>query len=317
MPQDIFVMIEHLQGKVLDISYIMLAAAKELSVTTGDKVVAVLLGSNCQELSKDFNADKVLYVEHNSLEEFTSEAYQNVLADLIKSESPRIALFGNSSIGSDVAGVLSIRLDLPLVNSCLKFEDGKYISQICGGKINVEGELPEPTALVTMLPGGYKLEDGKADKSPEIDVVEAKSLENLKMQFLKYIEPDAGDIDISNEKILVSVGRGIQTEDNIEIIEELAQALNGTVCASRPVVDQGWLPPSRMVGKSGKSVKPKIYLAIGISGAPEHVEGINQSETIIAINTDPTAPIFEIADYGAEIDLFDFVEVLTEKIEEL
>jgi electron transfer flavoprotein alpha subunit len=131
-----------------------------------------------------------------------------------------------------------------------------------------------------------------------------------------YIEPEAGDVDISTEPILISVGRGIQTEDNIELAEELAEALGGTLCASRPVVDQGWLPTSRLVGKSGLSVKPKLYLAIGISGAPEHIEGITDSEMIIAINTDPTAPIFESANYGAEIDLFDLIEVLTENVEE-
>jgi len=316
MTQDIYVIIEHLQGNILDISYVMLAAAKELSVTTGGNVTAVLLGENCKELSSDLNADTVLYIEHKSLAHFTSDAYQNALTDLIEKENPRVVMFGNTSIGSDIAGVISARLGLPLINSCKKFENGKYISQICGGKINVEGDLPEPTALITLLPGGYKLENGKTDKPPEITQHDPPSIDNLRIKFLEYIEPDTSDVDISNEKILVSVGRGIQTEDNIELIEELAQALGGTVCASRPVVDQGWLPSSRMVGKSGKSVKPKIYLAIGISGAPEHVEGITESDTIIAINTDPTAPIFEIADYGSEIDLFDFVEVLTEMIKE-
>lgn len=316
MTQDIYVIIEHLQGNILDISYVMLAAAKELSVTTGGNVTAVLLGENCKELSSDLNADTVLYIEHKSLAHFTSDAYQNALTDLIEKENPRVVMFGNTSIGSDIAGVISARLGLPLINSCKKFENGKYISQICGGKINVEGDLPEPTALITLLPGGYKLENGKTDKPPEITQHDPPTIDNLRIKFLEYIEPDTSDVDISNEKILVSVGRGIQTEDNIELIEELAQALGGTVCASRPVVDQGWLPSSRMVGKSGKSVKPKIYLAIGISGAPEHVEGITESDTIIAINTDPTAPIFEIADYGSEIDLFDFVEVLTEMIKE-
>lgn len=316
MTQDIYVIIEHLQGNILDISYVMLAAAKELSVTTGGNVTAVLLGENCKELSSDLNADTVLYIEHKSLAHFTSDAYQNALTDLIEKENPRVVMFGNTSIGSDIAGVISARLGLPLINSCKKFENGKYISQVCGGKINVEGDLPEPTALITLLPGGYKLENGKTDKPPEITQHDPPTIDNLRIKFLEYIEPDTSDVDISNEKILVSVGRGIQTEDNIELIEELAQALGGTVCASRPVVDQGWLPSSRMVGKSGKSVKPKIYLAIGISGAPEHVEGITESDTIIAINTDPTAPIFEIADYGSEIDLFDFVEVLTEMIKE-
>ena len=123
-------------------------------------------------------------------------------------------------------------------------------------------------------------------------------------------------MDISKEPILISVGRGVQTEDNIELAEELAEALGGAVCSSRPVVDQGWLPTSRMVGKSGQTVKAKLYLAMGISGAPEHVEAITDSELIVAINTDPTAPIFDVAQYGAQIDMLDLLETLIEQIEE-
>jgi electron transfer flavoprotein alpha subunit len=114
--------------------------------------------------------------------------------------------------------------------------------------------------------------------------------------------------------LIIAVGRGIQNKDNIELAEELAQAIGGVVCGSRPVIDQGWLPISRLVGKSGKQVKPKVYFAMGISGAPEHVEAITQSDTIIAINTDPKAPIFDVAKYGVETDLFDLVEALTEQV---
>jgi electron transfer flavoprotein alpha subunit len=121
-------------------------------------------------------------------------------------------------------------------------------------------------------------------------------------------------VDISKEVVLVSVGRGIQNQDNIQLAQELADALGGVVSASRPVVDQGWLPATRLVGKSGKRVKPKIYLTLGISGAPEHVEAIADSEIIIAINTDPVAPIFNLAKYGATVDLFDLVPALTESI---
>jgi len=131
---------------------------------------------------------------------------------------------------------------------------------------------------------------------------------------VQFIEPATGDVDIAQEKILVAIGRGIQTEDNIELAEELAALLGGTVCASRPVIDQGWLPTSRLVGKSGKSVKPDLYLSLGISGATEHLEGIMGSKTIVAINSDPDAPIFDIAKYGIEVDLFDFIDPLLEQL---
>ncbi|HCB49550.1 MAG TPA: electron transfer flavoprotein subunit alpha/FixB family protein, partial [Chloroflexi bacterium] len=211
----------------------------------------------------------------------------------------------------------SIRLDLPLVALCRNFSaNGKYVSQICGGKIMVEGDLPEPTALVTMIPGDFKPDEGKSDKPPNVTSVAVPALEELRVRLVGYVEPEAGDVDISQESILISVGRGIQTEDNIELAEELAELLGGVVSATRPVVDQGWLPISRLIGKSGKTVKPQLYLALGISGAPEHVEAITDSKMIIAINTDPNAPIFDVAQYGAEVDLLDLTEVLIEMIEE-
>lgn len=316
MNNDIYVVIEHLQNKVFDISYIMLAAANELAQLTGGSVVGVLLGDNAQDLSKDLLADSILYVDHPALKEFSSDAYQTVIAKIVKEKEPRAVLMGNTSVGSDIAGVLSVRLGIPLISSCHHFENGNYVSQICGGKVMVQGELPESTTLISVLPGGYKPEDAVSERNPELILFDPPELDKLRVALIDYLQPEVGDVDISTQDILISVGRGIQTEDNIELAEELAGALGGVVCASRPVIDQGWLPSSRMVGKSGKSVKPKLYLAIGISGAPEHVEGINDSQTIVAINTDPTAPIFDIADYGVELDLFDLIEVLTEAIEE-
>ena len=291
MSQDIYVLIEHLRGQVADISYTMLAAGRELAQGTGGKVVAVLLGHNAKELAKDFAADGVLYLDHAALAEFTSDAYQKVLADLIGKDQPRAVLFGNTSIGADVASVLSIRLDLPLVSSCRSFtKEGKFVSQICGGKIMAEGELPGPTALVTMIPGGYQPDQGRSVDAPSITETAVPALEAFRVTLSKYIEPETGDVDISKEPLLIAVGRGIQNKDNIELAEDLAQAIGGVVCGSRPVIDQGWLATSRLVGKSGKQVKPKIYFALGISGAPEHAEAITQSDTIIAINTDPGRP---------------------------
>jgi electron transfer flavoprotein alpha subunit len=317
MSQDIYVVIEHLQGQVADISYMMLAAARALSRTTGGDVVGVLLGHDAQGLASNLAADRVLYLDHPTLAEFTSDAYQKALADLIGETTPRAVLFGSTSIGADIASVLSARLGLPLVNLCRSFdEEGKFVSQICGGKIMAEGVLPGPMALVTMLPGEYATEDGQSAQSPDVTSIATSGLEDLRVTLLAYIEPEAADVDISRESILISVGRGVQTEDNVELVEELAELLGGVVCASRPVVDQGWLPTSRMVGKSGQRVKPKLYLAMGISGAPEHIEGITESEMVIAVNTDPDAPIFDVAQYGAEVDMLDLTEFLIDQLEE-
>jgi len=315
MNQDIYVIIEHLQGQVADISYITLAAARNLAQKTGGQVVGVLLGHNAQDLANSLSADSVLYADHPALAEFTADAYQKTVASLIGENEPRAVLFGNTSIGADVASVLSARLSLPLVSSCVNITDGKLTSQICGGKIMAESELAETTTLVTMIPGGYKVEQGQSGDTPKVTPFEAPSLDDLRITLKQYIEPEAGDVDISKEAILVSVGRGIQTEDNIELAEELAELLGGTVCSSRPIVDQGWLPTSRMVGKSGQSVKPKLYLALGISGAPEHIEGMAESKMIVAVNMDPNAPIFDIATYGVEFDFFDLIDPLLEQVE--
>ena len=323
MNQDIYVVIEHLRGQVAEISYVMLAGARDLAKEISGKVVAVLLGHNAQGLAGNpsagsgqyLAADKVIYIDHPQLAEFTSDAYQKTLTSLISKDQPRAVLFGSTSIGTDLASTLSIKLGFPIVSSCRSFSaGGKFVSQICGGKIMAEGEVPAPIALITMVPGGYKAEQGQSTQPAAITQVETPALDSLRVTLEKYIEPALGDVDIAKEPVLVSVGRGIQNKDNISLAEDLAKALGGTVSGSRPVIDQGWLATSRLVGKSGKHVKPKIYLALGISGAPEHAEAITDSNTIIAINTDPAAPIFNIAKYGAEIDLFDLVEVLTAQV---
>lgn len=317
MSQDIFVIIEHLRGQVSDTSFVSLAGARQLSKCLGGNVTAVILGHNAQGLASNLAADNVLAIDHALLAEFTSDAYLLALAGLIQEHAPRVVLFGHSSIGMDVVGGLSAKLDLPVVSSLLRFtDDGKFVSQICGGKIMAEGDLPAPTALITMIPGGYKAEQGQSLQAPPVKSLPAPSLDGLRVAVKQYIEPDTSDVDISKEAMLVSVGRGIQNKDNIELANELAAALNCAVSASRPVVDQGWMPTTRLVGKSGKHVKPKVYLALGISGAPEHVEGMGDSEAVIAINTDPNAPIFNIAKYGTTLDMFDLIPVLTEKVKQ-
>ena len=318
MNLDIYVVVEHLRGQVADISYVMLAAARLLAQGTGGKVVAVILGHDARELVVGLAADQVLYLDHPSLTDFTSDAYQKALVGLISNNTPRVVLLGHTSVGMDVASGLSVRLGLPLVSQCRSVgaDDSalKFISQICGGKIMAEGVLPVPTALMTMVPGGFKPEQGWGAQPPEVIPVTVPTMEGLRVTLKQYVEPEAGDVDISKEPILVSVGRGIQNQDNLELAQELADALGAVVCASRPVVDQGWLPTTRLVGKSGKSVKPKVYLALGISGAPEHVEGITGSDVIIAVNTDPAAPIFDVARYGVEMDMLDLLPVLTEQV---
>ena len=325
MSENILVITEHLQGHVLDITYTMLAGARQLADETGGKVIAVLLGYKAQSLTKNFNADKVHSYDRPSLEHFSPDAYLRVIEAEIIEEQPRVVLFGHTTIGMDVASGLSARLGLPLVSQVQHFDPGptgnagagglNFVSQICGGKIMAEGTLPEPTVLVTMVPGGYKLEDGQGP-TPSILEKQSPGLEGMRARLSHFIEPEVSDVDITKEPVLVSVGRGLQNEGDIELVERLANDLHGAVSASRPLVDKGWLPTSRLVGKSGKAVKPKLYLALGISGAPEHVEAVTGSDMIIAVNTDPNAPIFNIAKYGVVMDMYELIEALSNTLEQ-
>jgi electron transfer flavoprotein alpha subunit len=319
LTRDIFVIVEHLRGEVSEITYVMLAGARRLAQGTGGSVVALLLGHNAGELAKDLSADSVWYVDHPALADFTSHAFQVTLSGLISDSQPRTVLLGDTSIGGDLAGWLSTRLSLPLVSACRTVQsedDGSlgYTSVICGGKIVVSGKLPAATTLILMAPGGHRAEDGRSAQPPPTRTLPSPDLSGLRVSVVGYVEPAAGDVDVSKERILVAVGRGMQNADNLELAQELASVLEAQVCASRPVVDQGWLPTTRLVGKSGKRVKPALYLALGISGAPEHVEAIRDSAAIIAVNTDPAAPIFDVAQYGVQMDVLDLLPVLTERL---
>lgn len=318
MVSGIYVFIEHQQGKVEDISYVMLAASKVIAEKTGDAVVALLLGYEIEHLAHDLAADKVVCIDHPSLRDYSPSASLEVLTHYLEENLPRIFMAGHTSIGMDMIVGLASRFNVPIVSQCQQFtvEDDsvKFISQICGGKIMAEGELPEPSVMVSFVPGSYKADQGKSSQAPAVEVVELAEVQDFRIKLVEYLEPEAGDVDISKSEVLIAVGRGLQNENDLELVEELATNLGGEVCASRPIIDQGWLPITRLVGKSGKKVAPKIYLAMGISGAPEHVQAITDSDMIIAINTDPAAPIFNIAQYGAEVDLIDFISAMNEEL---
>jgi electron transfer flavoprotein alpha subunit len=177
-----------------------------------------------------------------------------------------------------------------------------------------EVELPGERGIVTVLGGAFSAANGQGDGTPEIIHLAAPTaLDALRMTLLEVIDAAEGDLDITSAEMLVSVGRGIDSQENLEIVQELADALRAPLSGSRPVVDAGWLPKTRQVGQSGVKVKPKAYIALGISGAPEHLEGMRNAELIIACNTDAGAPIFGVAHYGTSLDLFDLVPELIDK----
>jgi electron transfer flavoprotein alpha subunit len=260
-------------------------------------------------------------IDDPALAEFNPEAYSRVLAALIKERSPRLVMIGSTSMGMDLAAGLSVAAGLPLIAyvNGLSAEDGTLVatSQIYGGKIQAEAVPDGEACLVACVAGAFPADAGRAASAASVEVMASPvALNDLRVKFVKLIEPQGGDVDITQQPILVSIGRGIGGQENIELAQELAEALGTAVSSSRPVTDAGWLPKTRQVGKSGLTVKPKVYLALGISGAPEHLEGMRGAETIIVVNTDPKAPIFDVAHYGATCDMLDLMPVLTEKIKE-
>jgi electron transfer flavoprotein alpha subunit len=317
--QDVWVYVEHLRGVVAGHTFELLGKGRDLAGALGGRLAAVLLGGDVRPLVGPLGAaDQVVCVEDPALAEFTPQAHAAALRALAGQYTPRLLLFGATSMSMDLAALLSPALQIPLIVNCrdLAIQDGRLVatSQMCGGKLLCEAEAEGPV-VVTVLPGAFPAQAGMSDRAPAVEALSLPApLEGLKMKAIRLLEPEVGDVDITRATALVAVGRGIQRQENLPMAEELAALLGGALCASRPVIDQGWLPLSRQVGKSGMVVKPKLYLALGISGASEHVEGMKDSELIIAVNSDPNAPIFETADYGVAMDMFEILPVLVEKL---
>jgi electron transfer flavoprotein alpha subunit len=317
--RDVFVVAEHLKGELADVTFELLGKGRELAAASGGELCALLLGNGVSGLASRMGAsDRVLYVEHPALAQFNPEAHGRALAEVVSSRSPRIVLVPNTSMGMDLATALSVKAGLPLLAYAfdVNLADGKLRaeSQLYGGKVNVESEIEGERAVVSVIAGALPAEAGKKAGAPPVETVAPSGLEDLRIRFKSLIEPEAGDVDITQQSVLVSVGRGIGSEENLPLVQALADALGGALSCSRPIVDSKWLPKTRQVGKSGLKVKPKAYVAVGVSGAPEHIEGMKDAELILAINTDPRAPIFDVAHYGVVGDLFDVVPALTEKL---
>ena len=318
---EIFVLAEHRRGELRDVTFEMLGKGQELAAAMGAPLTAMLLGHNVEgfatELAK--HANQVLVVEDERLEHFNSESYQQVLAHLIAEHKPGLVLIGHSAYGMDLAPSLATQLDLPLVTDCvgLELEGGQpfAVREMYGGKVSARVAFRQAdTYVATVRQAAFPFEEG-APLGGEVVAVDSPLTEEIKYRrFIEYVEAAVGEVDITQADVVVAVGRGIKEADNLALVEKLAKALGGVLAGSRPVVDAGWLPPERQVGQSGKTVKPKLYLAVGISGASQHVAGMKASDIIIAINKDPDAPIFKVAHYGIVDDLFKVVPALTAQL---
>jgi electron transfer flavoprotein alpha subunit len=317
---DIFVLVEHRQGKIRDITYEMLGAAEKLASEQGTSSTIVLLGHQVKTFTEELaaRASKILIVDDAQLAHFNSILYQKVLCSLITKYHPSLTLIGHTAFGMDLAPSLSVEMEFPLVTDCIgiSFEGSrlKTIRSIYGGKVNANVSLRESKGYIATVRPGAFTPAVPTDKKAGI-VMESSPLQGTidVKKFLEYIEAPITGEDITQAEIIVSVGQGIGGPEHIPMIEEVAKSLGGVVACSRPVVDRNWLPKERQVGISGKTVKPKIYIAIGISGAFQHVTAMQGSETIIAINKDPRAPIFAVADYGIVDDFQNVIPILKGK----
>jgi electron transfer flavoprotein alpha subunit len=321
----IFVLVEHRQGEIRDITYEMLTKAREMCEKTSSELTAVLLGRNMKEHAKMLAeyAKTVILVDDAKLENFNSEAYKRVLSTLIAQHRPMLMMMGHTSYGVDLAPRLATALNMPLATDCidLAFENGGLgvTRQMFGGKVNVKAVVRKAeTYLVTIRQATFAPQRPSPLANGQIiDTPSSLTEEIVEKRFIRYVLPPPGGVDITAAEKLVGVGRGIKDVSNLPILDELAKTLGGVVACSRPIVDKGWLPTDRQVGTSGKTVKPKLYLALGISGAFQHVLGMKSSDLIIAVNKDPKAPIFSYADYAVVEDLFKVVPPLKSKLYEL
>lgn len=316
MSNRILVVVEHLKGKIEDITFEMLGKGKEIADSTGGELVALLLGSGADGMASQLGAaSKVIYVDDANLAEYNPQAYCQAVGSVVADTQPKMVLIGNTSMGMDIAGGVSVDQNLTFVAyaSGISADGSTITSSLYGGKMNVDSLPSGDGTIVSVISGSFPADAGRVDGSPEVESASA-DLSGLTVKFKQLIEPEGGDVDITQQDILISVGRGIQSDENLPMAEELAAKLGGAISCSRPIVDSKWLAKTRQVGKSGLKVKPKLYLALGISGAPEHIEGMKDANLIIAVNTDPKAPIFDYAHYGVVQDLFDFIPALSGKL---
>lgn len=307
--------IQTLEGKANNNSLESLCAAQEISKNNNAEVHAVVFDKDVATKLSSFDLSSVIYINNTELENYNPEYYLKSL-ELINNElNPDLLIFGHSYETRDWVPRLSARLDKPFVSDCtsVKFESELYfIRPIYQAKLNEKIKLNNQ-GIVSFQAGSYSSENITEGAS----TIEEKSFDlniNLSVRPGERFKESADGVDLSNAEVIVSIGRGVGKVENIELVKSLAEKINGQIGASRPVVDAGWLDHSYQIGSSGQTVSPKLYLAVGISGAIQHLVGMKGSKNIIAINKDPNAPIFEISDYAVLGDIF---EILPKLLEEL
>ncbi|WP_096391827.1 electron transfer flavoprotein subunit alpha/FixB family protein [Halopenitus persicus] len=315
---DVLAVTDHRRGDLRDISYELITAGRELADETGGDLHLVIINGPVDRFAQKCNrvgVDTIHTVSYG--EEFNHDIYTQVITQLYHNLAPKYILTPNSVNGLDYAPAIANRLDLPIVTDTIDLEtDGKSLvatREMYGGKVETTNQY-EGNVVVTIRGAEWPAAEvtGDAKVKPFDAEIDEDAIGSTVTGFEEAV---GGNVDISEADLLVSIGRGIEEKENLDLIRNLADTLDATLSSSRPIVDNGWLPKNRQVGQSGKVVTPEVYIAIGISGAVQHVAGMKGSDTIIAINTDPNAPIMDIADYAIVDDLFDVVPELIEEFQ--
>jgi electron transfer flavoprotein alpha subunit len=317
----ILVVIEQRDGRIARISWEGVAAAQRLAAQTGEQVSAVVIGSGTETLAAEAATRpiaKVIRVEHPLLAHYTPDGFTLALHQLIQTESPSYVVFPHTYQVRDYAPALAARLREVLISDVVDIGDGPvFTRQLMQGRLNgVYKHSGSGACLVSVQAGAFRVDATDAPAASAAISVFTPTIEAARIR-TKPDEPFRGSsqtVDLGSAQLIVSVGRGIKEAENLPLVQDLAAALGAELAASRPICDNGWLPMERQVGSSGQTVAPKLYLAVGISGAIQHLVGMKGSQCVVAINKDADAPIFEVADYGIVGDLFEVVPELTAAI---
>ena len=334
----VFVFAQQVDNVISNIAYELIGKGKELAKDLGVEVTAVLVGSDVKGLADqlaEYGADKVIVVDDPELKEYRTEPYTHAIASVIKEFKPEIFLIGATAIGRDLGPRVCARVHTGLTADCTKLDIGDFPMNPVPGRETKHNQLlmTRPAfggntiatiacpdfrpQMATVRPGVMQKAPKEAGKKAVVTEFNPGFTKNNKyVDILEVVKAVSNTVDIMDAKILVSGGRGVGSPENFKILDDLAEAIGGTVSCSRAVVDAGWKPKDLQVGQTGKTVRPNVYFAIGISGAIQHLAGMEESDIIVAINKDESAPIFDVADYGVVGDLNKIVPMLTEKIKE-
>ena len=319
----ILVFVEHREGVLNRTSFEAVAAAQQLGSALGLEVSAVVLGKD-SALAQDvaaYNVARVISAENEKLGEYTPDAYAEAMEQVVRAAGPRYVILPHTYLVRDFAPKLAARFGKGLVSDCvrMKVEGGEvtFTRRLFLGKMDADVVAKgEPPVFATFQSGAYRPDQaekggGAAVESTPVEVGEVRMRPEPPFQEVKQA------VDLTKADVIVAIGRGIKSQENIQLAEKLAEALGGDIAASRPICDAGWLPIDRQIGSSGQTVAPKLYVALGISGAIQHLVGMKNAGTIVAVNKDSEAPIFDIADYGIVGDIFEVIPVLTEEVKKL